>query len=84
MRDVIALSEQLRALARSGSLRVVVGDALLRRAEDEGRRVREYTLLPGQSVACTVAADDDFLVGHLAADLSGATRVTSARSTALA
>ncbi len=75
MRDVIALSEQLQALARSGSLRVVVGDALLRRAENEGRRVREYTLLPGQSVACTVAADDDFLMGHLAADLSDATRV---------
>jgi len=75
LRDVIQLSEQLQALARSGSLRVVVGDALLRRAGDEGRRVREYTLRPGQSIACTVASDDDFLVGHLAADLSDTTRV---------
>jgi len=75
LRDVIELSEHLQALARSGSLRVVVGDALVRRASGEGRQVREYTMLPGQPTACTVAADDDLLVAHFAADLSGAERV---------
>src|SRR6185503_14231853 len=59
----------------SGSLRVIVGDALIQRATEEGRQVRQYTLHPGEPIACTVAADDDFLVGHLVADLTGASRV---------
>ena len=75
VRDVITLAHGLQGLARSGSLRVVVGDALVRRASGEGRQVREYTMLPGQPTACTVAADDDLLVAHFAADLSGAERV---------
>jgi hypothetical protein len=75
LREVIALAEGLRVLARSGSLRVIVGDALIQRATDEGRQVRQYTLHPGQPIACTVSADDDFLVGRFAADLSGVSRV---------
>jgi len=75
LREVIALSEGLRTLAHSGSLRVVVSDQLVQRAAKTGRRVREYAFAPGQSVPCTVAADDDLLVARLAADLSGATRV---------
>ena len=74
LRDVIALSEGLRTLARSGSLRVVVPDQFVEHAKAE-RRVREYGFGPGQSVQCTVAADDDLLVARLSADLSGATRV---------
>ena len=74
-REVIALSEGLRTLVRSGSLRVVVSDQLVQRAVETGRRVREYAFQPGQSVPCTVAADDDLLVARLAANLSGATRV---------
>lgn len=38
-------------------------------------RVREYAPPHGASVQCTVAADDDFLVARLAADLSTAGRV---------
>jgi Putative zinc-finger len=75
LREMIELSEGLRTLARSGSLRVVVGDDLVQRAVDAGLRVREYAFAPGQTVACTVAADDELLVARLAADLSGAARV---------
>jgi hypothetical protein len=75
LREVIALSEGLRTLARSGSLRVVVSDQLVQRAAETRRRVREYAFAPGQSVPCTVTADDDLLVARLAADLSGARRV---------
>ena len=75
LREVVALAEGLQALARAGSLRVIIGDALIQRATDEGRHVRQYTLHPGQPIACTVAADDDFLVAHLAADLSRVGRV---------
>lgn len=75
LRETIALAEGLRTLARSGSLVVVVNDAFVQHARAAGRRVREYAPPAGGSVQCTVAADDDFLVADLAADLSGVTRV---------
>ena len=75
LREMIALSEGLRALARSGSLRVVVSDGFVQRAKASGRRVREYTPPWGGSLACTVTAEDDLLVARLTADLSGSTRV---------
>ena len=75
LRQMIALAEGLRDLARSGTLRVVVGTGFAPHAAGEGRQVREYTATPGESVQCTVSADDDFLVARLVADLSGAERV---------
>jgi hypothetical protein len=75
LRRVIAVAEGLRQIAQSGAVKVIVTDALLRRAADVGRRVREYSLPAGSTVECTVSADDDLLVARLAADLSGAARV---------
>lgn len=75
LREVIALAEGVRSLAREGCLRLVVSDAFLQRAAEEGLRVREYAPSPGGSVQCTVTAEDDILVGRLAANLSGAKRV---------
>jgi len=75
LREVIVLAEGVRNLARGGSLRMVVSDAFLRRAVEEGMRVREYAPPPGGSVQCTVTAEDDLLVGRLAANLSAAKRV---------
>jgi hypothetical protein len=74
-REVIALAEGVRKLAREGSLRMVVSDAFLERAAEEGLRVSQYTPPPGGAVQCTVTAEDDILIGRLAADLSGAMRV---------
>jgi hypothetical protein len=73
--DVIALADGVRDLAREGSLRMIVSDAYLRRAAEEGFRVREYAPPAGGSVQCTVSAEDDLLVGRLAADFTGAARV---------
>jgi len=75
LREMIALSEGLRDLARSGSLVVVVSDWFLKHAGETGLRVREYSPGPGESVQCTVSADDDMLVARLAADLTAASRV---------
>jgi len=75
LREVIALAEGVRDLAREGSLRMVVSDVFLKRAAEEGLRVREYTLPAGGGVQCTVTAEDDILVGRLAANLSGVKRV---------
>ena len=73
--EVIALAGEVRKLAREGSLRMIVSDTFLKRAAEEGLRVREYAPLPGGGVECTVTAEDDILIGRLAANLSGATRV---------
>jgi hypothetical protein len=75
LREVIALAEGVRKLAREGSLRMIVSDAFLKRAEQEGLRVRQYAPPPGGGVQCTVTAEDDLLIGRLAANLSGAKRV---------
>lgn len=75
LRQVISLAGGLRNLARSGSLQMVVSDAFLRRAANEGLRVRQYAPPRGSSVQCTVTAEDDILVGRLAANLEGSRRV---------
>jgi hypothetical protein len=75
LRGVIALAEGIRRLAQTGSLRMIVSEKLLTLAEENGRKVRQYTSQPGGSVQCTVTPEDDFLVGRLAADLSGVKRV---------
>jgi len=73
--EVIALAEGVRKIAREGSLRMVVSDAFLKRAAEEGLRVRQYAPPAGGGVQCTVTVEDDFLVARLAANLTGAKRV---------
>lgn len=75
LREVIALAEGLRTLARSGSLQVVISEQFLDHVAQTGLRVREYAPPRGGSVQCTVAADDDLLVARLAVDLTTASRV---------
>ncbi len=69
LREVIALAEGVRKLAREGSLRMVVSDAFLKRAAEKGLRVREYAPPPGGGVECTVTEEDDILIGRLAANV---------------
>jgi hypothetical protein len=75
LREVIALADGVRDLAREGSLRMIVSDAFLKRAAEEGLRVREYAPPRGGGVQCTVTAQDDILIGRLAANLAGAKQV---------
>lgn len=75
LRAIIAFADALRDVARSGSLRVIVSDHFVRQARDDGRTVREYTPPRGGFMACTVSADDDFLIARLVADLAGVARV---------
>lgn len=75
LREVIALAEGLRSLAKSGSLQVVISDRFVKHAAETGLRVREYAPPSGEGVQCTVAATDDLLVARLAADLTTASRV---------
>ena len=75
LREAIALAEGIRTVAREGSLRMIVSDAFLKRAAEEGLRIRQYAPPAGGGVQCTVTAEDDFLIARLAANLTGAKRV---------
>ena len=75
LREVIALAEGVRNLARGGSLRMVVSETFLQRAAEDGLRIREHVPPPGGNYQCTVTAEDDLLVVRMAANLSGAARV---------
>ena len=73
--EVIALAEGVAQIARGGALMTVVSEAFLRHAAGEGMRVSLYAPPAGGSVACTVTAEDDLLVGRLTANLRGAKQV---------
>ncbi len=75
LRELIALEEGVRQLAREGALRLVVNGAFLSRAAEQGLRIREYAPPAGGTVQCTVSADDDLLIARLAADLRKIDRV---------
>lgn len=73
--EVQAMAEGVRALARAGSLMMVVTEGFLNHAATHGLHIRRYDPPKGGSVQCTVTAEDDLLVGSLAANLSTAKRV---------
>lgn len=75
LREVMAIAEGVRTLAQQGSLRMVITETLASRVAESGRRIRRYAATPGQTVHCTVTADDDLLISRLAADLRGAARI---------
>jgi hypothetical protein len=75
LREVIALAEGIRQIACEGSLRMIVSDEFLKRAAEEGLRIRQYAPPAGGGVQCTVTAEDDFLIARLTANLTGAKRV---------
>jgi hypothetical protein len=75
LREIIELADGVRNLARGGTLRMVVSDAFIRQAAEAGLHVREYVVPAGGSVQCTVTAEDDLLIGRLAANLSNAKRL---------
>ena len=75
LREMIALAAGVRKLARGGTLRMVVSDAFLQSAAEDGLRIREHLPPPGGHYQCTVNAEDDLLVVRMAARLSETARV---------
>jgi hypothetical protein len=69
--EVIALAEEVRALAGDANLLMTLSDEFVKRTAESGLRIRQYAPPAGGSVQCTVSVDDDMLVGRLAADLAG-------------
>ena len=75
LREVIAIAEGVRKIAREGSLLMVVTDAFVRSAAEQGMRSRQYAPPVGGRIDCTVTAEDDLLIGRLAANLSAAKQI---------
>ncbi len=73
--QLTAFARGVRALARTSGVDMVVNDEFVRRLTQDGLRVREYRVPRGGSVNCTVAPEDDFVVGRLEAPLTGVHRV---------
>lgn len=61
---VRASAEAIVALVRSGGLSGSATTALLNRFARDRLNVRQYTLEPGEVVACTVSPHDDFLIAR--------------------
>lgn len=65
----------VRALVRQGALAVAVTPAFLDELRAQGLRVREYRVVPGGGVNCTIAPQDDFVVSRLQASLERVARL---------
>jgi hypothetical protein len=77
--ELVALGNGIRALVPRGAAPLFVTQPLLDDLRGDGARVREYRLSPGESVQCTVHADDDLVVSRLRAPLAGVTRLDLVR-----
>ena len=75
LRGLVVLGDGIRRLAREGAIEMVITPSFLARATAEGLRTREYRVLPGGRVDCTVTGQDDLLVARLVADLRSCTRL---------
>ena len=69
LRQVIALADGIHNLAREGKLRLVVSDTFLKRAAENGVRVREYAPPRGGAIQCTATSDDRIVAARLAATI---------------
>ena len=70
-----ALRDSIRDLYKAGHIATIVPAEFVRKIKDAGMTVREYRLAPQGSVYCTVAPQDDFVVGHLETPLEGVSRL---------
>ena len=75
LRTIVDLGAAIRSEFASGTLNVVLPEPFIRAVKEAGLRVREYTLDPGGSVACTVTPDDDLVVAYLHAPLRDVRRL---------
>lgn len=70
-----ALSTGVRNAVRAGRLGMIVSARFVEAMRRAGLRLREYQLDPGSTVNCTVAADEDAVVGRIRAPLAGVRRL---------
>lgn len=73
--ELAALGRGVREAFAAGQVGAVLSAPFIARLKDGGRRVREYRVPLGGSVACAVAPDDEVLVTQIDAPLAGVHRL---------
>jgi hypothetical protein len=74
------LAEGIRAAVRGGLVQAVVSAGFLEAMKAQGLRVREYALGPGETVHCTIRAEDDAVASRLRAPLAGVARLDAVQT----
>ena len=75
-----ALSQGVRAAVRAGALGMVVLPPFVEAMKRAGMRVREYRLGAGETVNCTIRADDDAVLSYLRGSFAGVKRLDALQS----
>ena len=70
-----ASAQGIRAAVKSGALGISLTPRFLQAMKDIGMRIREYAAAPGETIHCTITAQDDAVVSRLKAPLAGVGRV---------
>jgi hypothetical protein len=76
--DIAALGRGTREAFAAGSLASVASPRFVEQLVAQGRRVRQYVVPCNGSVNCSVAPDDDVLVGRMQVALQGVQRLDMA------
>src|SRR4051812_41653509 len=79
LREIVELGSEIRSSFGRGEFHAVVSQPFLDKMKQNGLRFREYRVSPGGSVACTIAAAEDAVVGRLQAPLEGVKRLDLVR-----
>jgi len=77
---VAACAAGVRALVHANAVTLSITPAFLEAMKRAGLRVREYPARPGETVSCSIRAEDDAVVSRLSAPLAGAARVDAVRT----
>ena len=75
LEGLAALASGVRAAVQQGRVSLVVPGPFVQALREAGLHLREYEVDSGGSVNCTIRADDDAVVSHLRAPLSGVQRL---------
>jgi hypothetical protein len=75
LEELAAFASGVRAAVKDGKVNVVVSEPFVQAMTQAGLRLREYRLGPGDSVNCTICADDDAVISRIRAPLADVRRL---------
>lgn len=78
--DLAACAQGIKAVIQDGRLAIALTPGFLEHLKNEGYRIREYPAGPGETIHCTIRAEDDAVLSRLKAPLAGASRVDALHS----
>jgi hypothetical protein len=73
--SLAAYAQGIRAAVRNGAIDLALTPRFLEFMKQQGMRLREYPAQPGDTVHCTIRAEDDAVVSRFKASLAGVRRV---------